>query len=370
MQTLTLTPQNHAEVIAAAVNVLQAGGLVIFPTETTYGAGVNALNQAGVDKLLAYKARREGKPLSIAVTDLAMAEKFVNVNESAKNIYARFLPGPVTVVSESKHTVAKGVESEYGTVGVRIPAYPLVLEMVTKLGAPITATSANGSGAKRPYTIQDIFDDLSEKQKSLIDLVIDAGTLPPNPPSTVIDTTLSTPVVFRQGQLEVAQKPADNRQIFISKSEQETKDIAKRFMLKYWNELKETGLVIGLNGSLGAGKTIFTKGIAEFLQITDTLTSPTYVYLLDYAYERHSIKGELHHLDLWRLEKPELLAQLELPKLFGPNQVVVIEWPSLVAAEILAMTKTAHIPYLELTITEDPQTTQRTLELSEHPATP
>jgi tRNA A37 threonylcarbamoyladenosine biosynthesis protein TsaE len=87
---------------------------------------------------------------------------------------------------------------------------------------------------------------------------------------------------------------------------------------------------------------------------------------LDYPFERHNVQGQLHHLDLWRLEKPEQLAGLELEKLLGPNQVVVIEWPSVVAKEIQRLAKTAGVPYLEITITEDAKTTQRTLELHEH----
>jgi hypothetical protein len=75
----------------AAVECLQNGGLLIYPTETTYGIGVDATNQVAVNKLLKYKRRREGKPLSIAVIDLKMAEKYVKVNKTAKNIYQKFL---------------------------------------------------------------------------------------------------------------------------------------------------------------------------------------------------------------------------------------------------------------------------------------
>jgi L-threonylcarbamoyladenylate synthase len=329
-RAINTTTTSKENLVNAAVSVLAAGGLLIFPTETTYGAGVDATNQAAVDKLLAYKSRREGKPLSIAVTDLAMAEQYVEVNDQAKKLYQRFLPGPVTVVSKSLGQVATGVESEFGTLGVRIPNYELVLEIVKALGRPVTATSANGSGEKRPYTVQDIYDGLSDKQLSLIDLVINAGQLPPNPPSTVIDTTLSTPVVFRQGEinLEVTKDSTDPNSTLTltSNSEAETRDIAKRLILKHWNEVKDTGLVIGLDGSLGVGKTIFTKGIAEFLQISETITSPTYTYIEEYDYNRHGVTGKLYHLDLWKIESAEELARLEIGELLKPNNVVVIEW--------------------------------------------
>jgi len=358
-----LRTQQHTteEILLQTAQVLKSGGLIIFPTETTYGAGVDATQQSAVDKLLAYKSRREGKPLSIAVVDQAMAEHYVEVNESAAALYRRFLPGPVTVVSKARQNLAQGVASEYGTVGVRIPAYPLILELVSRYGKPITATSANGSGEKRPYTVQDIFDGLSAKQKSLIDLVIDAGILPQNPPSTVIDTTLSTPVIFRQGEINL-DSPTP-QQIFHSSSAQETRDIARRLLLKHWDNIKTKGLLIALQGSLGAGKTVFAQGIAQFLQITVAVTSPTYVYMLDYPYLRYGVAGQFHHLDLWRIEQPELVDKLELESIIGPKQVIAIEWPSLAAKKLQQLAQTHQLPYLEVTIEDDGQ--HRTLSVTD-----
>src|SRR5260221_11616217 len=119
-----------------------------------------------------------------------MAEKYAILNDTAKNVYKTFLPGPVTVISSSSGLVAPGVASKTGTVGIRIPNYSFVLKLLQKFGKGITATGANASYQKRPYSIQDIFDNISEKQKSMLGLIIDAGQLPPNEPSTVIDTTL------------------------------------------------------------------------------------------------------------------------------------------------------------------------------------
>jgi L-threonylcarbamoyladenylate synthase len=361
MKILSLDQHPLSTIIAETIQVLESGGLVIFPTETVYGAGVDALNQTAVDKLLAYKSRREGKPLSIAVTDLQMAEKYVEVNEQAKTIYERFLPGPVTVVSKGKGVVANGVESEFGTLGIRIPAYPLILDLIQQYEKPMTSTSANGSGEKRPYTIQDIFDGLSEKQKSLIDLVIDAGQLPPNPPSTVIDTTLSTPVVFRQGDIQIGQTNQVTE--LRSNSETETKDIAKRMILKHWNEVKETGLVIGLNGSLGMGKTVFTKGVAEFLNISETITSPTYTYMEEYEFNRHGFAGKLFHLDVWRIEKNEEMEKLQFPTLLHPGRVIIIEWSQHVAEYLQSVLQQHHIPYLEVNFSE--VDTSRLLQIKE-----
>lgn len=323
MRIIDLKKTSTQTVIKAATGVLRTGGLVIFPTETVYGAGVDATNQAAVDKLLTYKSRREGKPLSIAVTSQEMAEEYVDLNEQAKTLYKQFLPGPMTVVSKGLGKLARGVESEFGTVGVRIPAYPSLLELLKKYQKPITATSANGSGKKRPYSVQDVIDELSEKQKNLIDLVLDAGQLPRNEPSTVIDTSHSAPVVMRAGAISSV---GDNLTKLNSTSEQETKAISGKLLLKHWNEVTKSGLIIGLDGELGTGKTVFTKGLAEFLKIDSPITSPTYSYINEYSYERHGVKGKMYHLDLWKIASTDELSRLELGELCTPNNVIIIEW--------------------------------------------
>lgn len=320
MQILKLTTNNQQEIIDTACQVLAAGGLVIYPTETVYGIGVDATNPQAVEKLLKYKTRREGKPLSVAVKNQAMAEQYVKLTDQAKNFYQKFLPGPYTIISQGKNQVAPFVESEFGTLGIRIPDFPLITDLVAKFNKPVTATSANASGKKRPYTIQDIFDHISDKQKNLLDLVIDAGKLPPNEPSIVIDTTLSTPLEVR-GSLST-----EKTKNFLTKSEKETKSLAGKLILKNWNQIKERGLVIGLNGKLGTGKTIFTQGVASFLSINQPITSPTYTYMNQYQFDRHQVTGMLHHLDVWKIDNQAAFSLLNVPALVQPNNIVIIEW--------------------------------------------
>jgi len=324
MKIIKLIENSNQSVIDQTINVLSSGGLIIFPTETTYGAGVDATNQSAVNKLLSYKGRREGKPLSIAVNSQQMAEKYVILNESAQKNYQRFLPGPVTIISQGKHVLAQGVESEFGSLGVRIPDYQLILDLLSKFAKPITATSANPSGGKRPYKIEDLLATLSQKQIDLIDLIIDAGELAHNPPSTVIDTTLSTPITVRQGEVENTKQQEITT--LISKSESETMDIAGKLMLKHWDDIGSRGLIIALDGPLGAGKTIFAKGVAKFLQIKETITSPTYTYIEEYEFNRHQKTGQLFHLDVWKIDSKDLLDKLEISKTVGPNKVTVVEW--------------------------------------------
>lgn len=320
MRIIKLTKTSLDKVVSQTVKVLRAGGLVIYPTETVYGLGVDATNLAAVKKLIAYKTRREGKPLSIAVTNQIMASQYVELTDQAKKFYEKFLPGPYTIISKGRGQVATGVESEFGTLGIRIPDYQLVTKLVEQLDRPITATSANASGEKRPYKIADVLDHLSAKQTALIDLIIDAGTLPKNEPSIVIDTTLSTPLAVR------GQWAEQTKLSFETHSDQETRDLAGKLLLKHWGEIKEKGLLIALNGELGAGKTVFTQGVARFLKISQSLVSPTYIYLNEYTYDRHGLRGKLFHLDAWKIDSAEELARLKVGSLLKPKHVVVVEW--------------------------------------------
>lgn len=303
-----------------AVKILLKGGLVIFPTETLYGIGAEATNPLAIKKLNQYKQKPLGKPYSIAVSNQKMAEEYVELNQTAKNLYKQFLPGPVTIVSTGKQKVAPGVESETGTLGIRIPDYPLVIEIVKKLGKPITATSANASYQKRPYKIADILENISEKQKGLIDLIVDAGELPRNEPSTVIDTTLDDPVVLRQGEIKLK-----NKNEILSRSEENTQNLAKEFFQKYENYLGQRPLVFALEGKMGAGKTQFVKGLARAMGIKDKVVSPTYNLLL--SYQPSVIGHQLIHIDTWRLQDSKELENLGFIKtLENKNGVVAIEW--------------------------------------------
>ncbi|MDQ3238988.1 MAG: Sua5/YciO/YrdC/YwlC family protein, partial [bacterium] len=92
MQIIKLAEVDPKDAILSAIKVLENGGLVVFPSETMYGIGADATSQKAIDKLLSYKARREGKPLSIAVSSVDMAAKYVLLNNVSKNLYKNFLP--------------------------------------------------------------------------------------------------------------------------------------------------------------------------------------------------------------------------------------------------------------------------------------
>lgn len=326
MKILDISKINRETIIQTACQILASGGLLVYPTETTYGIGVDATNQDAIDKLLQYKARREGKPLSIAVTDQAMAEQYVELNDEARNLYQTFLPGPVTVISMAKAKLAKGAASERRTVGVRIPDYSLARDIIAAYGKPITATSANASYKKRPYAVGDIFQSLSTRQKSLIDLVLDAGELPHNEPSTVIDTTLENPTVLRQGKIKLSQATT-----VITKSEGETQALAEQLIKQYRHYLNERALIFALIGELGAGKTQFTKGLGKALGVTQPIVSPTFTLSHEYLFDYGDRPNQFIHIDTWRFFSNQEFRDLGFAAMVDNLAVISVEWADKVA---------------------------------------
>ncbi len=309
------------------IDTLQKGGVVVFPCETVYGVAVDSQNAGAVEKLNDYKQRPFGKPYAIMCDGLEMANRYVELNDTARNLYKTFLPGPVTVISKGKGKLAKGIESETGTLGVRIPDYKDMINLITGFGRPIVATSANASYQKRPYKISDILENISEKQKSLIDLIIDVGELPKNEPSTVIDTTLDDPVILRQGEVKLKDKNE-----VLSRSEENTQNLGKELWQKYESYKGKRAIVFALEGEMGAGKTIFTKGLAKAMGVKELVTSPT--YSLENEYMIPDSRFKLHHIDAWRMENPKELKSLNFEELVKNKAVIAIEWAERVADEI------------------------------------
>lgn len=188
-------------VIEEAVAALKRGGVLIYPTETSYGLGAAALNPEAVEKVYRIKGRDCRKPLSIMVNGLAMAEKYVSITVVAKEIFSRLLPGPLTLVLRKKGNVSDILTGGAPTLGLRYPDYPPVQQILNKFGLPFTATSLNPSGDLSLYDVSGLATKFGSVPLSLIDLVIDAGTLPPRPPSTVLDLTVDPPKILREGSV-------------------------------------------------------------------------------------------------------------------------------------------------------------------------
>ncbi len=341
MKRVKLTNNNLQEVIKESIKILNEGGLVVYPTETCYGIAVDATNSKALAKLLSYKTFRGSKPISIAVSDIDMAKRYVSLNEMALNIYKNYLPGPITVVSKSIGILEPPVVSKQGSTGVRIPEYKFTLKLIKEFGRPITATSANVSYRPHPYSIDQLIKDLPKKNQSLIDMYIDDGVLPKNSPSTILDTTLNTLTILREGKIKF--EDAIHKSTFLEEREtdtpDQTSDFGKWFTKEYLKDLKGS-VVVALSGELGAGKTQFTKGIGKELGSKDIINSPTYTIINEYIYEGKT----LAHMDTWRLNDEEEFNRSGLIEHLEKGRIVVIEWADKFYQEIEDICTKRNIP--------------------------
>jgi L-threonylcarbamoyladenylate synthase len=183
-----------------AVSCLAGGGLVAFPTETFYGLGANAGDRQAVERVFAVKGRPEWKPLLVLVDSREMAESLaVEVPETARDLMERYWPGPLTLVFKASSGLPPELTAGTGTIGIRMPGHPVALGLVKAAGFPITAPSANPSGAPAPTTAGEVYEGL----KGAIDLILDGGPTKGGPPSTLLDVSVTPPKLIRQGAVTV-----------------------------------------------------------------------------------------------------------------------------------------------------------------------
>lgn len=179
-----------------ALPVILSGGVAAVPTETVYGLAANALDAAAVEHVFAAKGRPDGKPVSLFVSDMAMAEHFCeDVPEAAYRLAERFWPGPLTLILKRRPIVPDAVTAGGETVGVRCPDNPLTLALVREAGVPLTGTSANRSGEPDALDASDVLRAFDGR----ISCVIDGGPARDGVPSTVLDLTVLPPRLLRLG---------------------------------------------------------------------------------------------------------------------------------------------------------------------------
>ncbi len=187
--------------MAAAAEMIMEGGMVVIPTRHLYGLAVDALNAKAVQNVFAVKGRPADKPLLILVkSQAAVARHVTSIPEAARRLMAQFWPGRLTLVLEAADVLPPLLTGGSGKIGIRRPAHQVCRLLLERLPHPVTATSANLSGRAGCHRIAD----LPEELLSAVDLVLDAGPLPPGPGSTVVDVTAAPPLILRPGALDEA----------------------------------------------------------------------------------------------------------------------------------------------------------------------
>ncbi len=187
----SLTPDK--EMVGKAVKILEAGGLIVYPTETLYGLGANPFNDDALQRVFEAKGRDLSKPISLAFRDLEQVEKYAVVSPVAKRLMKKLLPGPLTVLLPSKLELDESLGGN--KIGVRIPDNKVALALLNRIKFPLTATSANLSGGKNPATALEAAEQVGDK----VDLVLDAGKCKYSKPSTVVDLSSGEVEIVREG---------------------------------------------------------------------------------------------------------------------------------------------------------------------------
>lgn len=179
--------------------VLESGGLVAFPTDTVYGLAADPWNEEAVQLLYRIKQRPQALPIPLLLSSAAEVDRVAVLAGPCKKLPERFWPGGLTLVLPKRGTVSDAI-SDRPTVGVRVPDLPLALDIIRAAGGVLAVTSANLSGGPTPVTAQQVEAQLGGR----IPLILDGGTCQAGVSSTVLDCSVSPPVLLRLGVIGVA----------------------------------------------------------------------------------------------------------------------------------------------------------------------
>lgn len=185
------------EEVQRGAELLRAGRLVAFPTETVYGLGANALDAGAVARIFEAKGRPSTSPLIVHVHSVEMARSMVAAEwpEAAEVLARRWWPGPLTLIVPKRPEIPAAVTAGLATVGIRIPAHPLALALIRAAGVPVAAPSANRFTHLSPTTAEHVRTALG----SACDLILDGGACDVGIESTVLSVAEPVPVLFRPG---------------------------------------------------------------------------------------------------------------------------------------------------------------------------
>lgn len=182
--------------IDRAIQVLRAGGIVAFPTDTVYGLGADPANKRAVERIYRVKKRARELPLPLLLADVAAIGMFTEaVPEIAWRLAEGFLPGGLTLVLRGSESVPQAVAGRGGTVAVRVPDHHVPVALARGLRGAIVGTSANLSGQPAPVVADEVIEQLGSE----VDLVIDGGRCSGGMESTVVDVSGGVPTLVREG---------------------------------------------------------------------------------------------------------------------------------------------------------------------------
>lgn len=192
-----MDPENiDYSIIKDAADIINEGGVVVFPTETVYGIGADALNDEAVDKIFKAKGRPQDNPLIVHIADFdELYDLAETVPESAKKLAEEYWPGPLTMILYKKNILSDKITANLNTAAIRLPVNKIALALIRESKKPIAAPSANTSGKPSPTEASHVIEDLMGK----VDMIIDGGSTDIGLESSVVDMTGEVPVILRPG---------------------------------------------------------------------------------------------------------------------------------------------------------------------------
>ncbi len=190
------------EALSEAVRILREGGIVAFPTETFYGLGVDARQEAAVEKIFHIKGRNFRNPISVIVdSEREVIPLVASVPEAARILMQKFWPGPLTLVFSAASSVSSHLTGGSGKIGIRVSSHTVARLLAKRIAGPLTATSANLSGGQECTTAAEVIHLFGDR----LDAVIDGGPTPGGIGSTILDITVHPPLVLRAGVVSLTE---------------------------------------------------------------------------------------------------------------------------------------------------------------------
>jgi L-threonylcarbamoyladenylate synthase len=197
---IKVTENNLKDVLRKAVDILNKGGIVAYPTETFYGIGVRFDSEPSLKKLYELKKRPEEKAMPLIIGGREMLSMVTeSISTTAETLMDRFWPGPLTLILKAKRGLSKYLTANTGNIAVRIPGDSIALQLVREAVFPITTTSANISGKPPADNAETVLKYFGSK----IDLIIDGGKTPGGLPSTIVDVTERKAKILRKGVISI-----------------------------------------------------------------------------------------------------------------------------------------------------------------------
>lgn len=194
-----MSPDRRVSVTEAA-RFLREGGIVLYPTDTTYALAVDALDPEALRRLVRWKGRGAEKALSVTVPDEAAAERLVHLTPRDRKLLRQLLPGPYTLVLRHRGGLPPELVGTHDTLALRIPDRSEALDLARQARVPITATSANRSGDPPAYSAEEFLERYEGQDQALEHLkILDGGPIPRTAPSTLLDCTGPELQVLRPG---------------------------------------------------------------------------------------------------------------------------------------------------------------------------